>query len=68
MPRIDRKLNSIEVLDAVTGLFIPRGFPECKWSDNGAKFIPKRVRVRIAVAGVKTAHFKPGSPKKLGTV
>jgi putative transposase len=35
MIRIDRKLNSADVLDALTDLFILRGPPEYIRSDNG---------------------------------
>lgn len=65
---IDCKLNFIEVLDVVIGLFIFCGFLECKWLDNGVKFIFKRVRVRIVVVGVKIVYFKLGLLKKLGIV
>ena len=35
MIRVDRKLNSTDVLDALTDLFILRGPPEYIRSDNG---------------------------------
>ena len=43
--RVDRKLNSTDVVDALTDLFILRGPPEFIRSDNGAEFIAKKVRL-----------------------
>ena len=39
MIRVDRKLNSTDVVDALTDLFILRGAPEYIRSDNGPEFI-----------------------------
>ena len=43
MIRVDRKLNSTDVVDALTDLFILRGAPEYIRSDNGPGFIAKKV-------------------------
>jgi putative transposase len=43
MIRVDRKLNSTDVLDALTDLFILRGPPEYIRSDNGPEFIAQKV-------------------------
>jgi putative transposase len=48
MIRVDRKLNSTDVLDALTDLFILRGPPEYIRSDNGPEFIAQKVRDWIA--------------------
>ena len=37
--RVKRRLNSTDVVDALTDLFILRGSPEFIRSDNGAEFI-----------------------------
>lgn len=42
--RVERKLNSIGVVDAMTDLFILRGPPEFIRSDNGPELIVERVR------------------------
>ena len=42
--RVKRKLDFVVVVDALTDLFILRGPPEYRRSDNGAEFIPKKVR------------------------
>ena len=51
--RVDKKLNSQNVIDALTDLFIIRGFPEHIRSDNGPEFVAKSVRDWISVVGVK---------------
>lgn len=66
MIRVDRKLNSTDVLDALTELFILRGPPEYIRSDNGPEFIAQKVRDWIAVVGAKTAYIEPGSPWENG--
>lgn len=38
MIRVNRQLNSTDVLDALTDLFIMRGPPESIRSDNGPEF------------------------------
>ena len=66
MIRADRKLNSTDVLDALTDLFILRGPPEYIRSDNGPEFIAQKVRDWIAAVGAKTAYIEPGSPWENG--
>jgi transposase InsO family protein len=41
---VKRKLNSTEVIDALTDLLILRGVPGYIRSDNGPEFIAKAVR------------------------
>jgi transposase InsO family protein len=60
--RVERKLNSTDVVDALTDLFILRGPPEYIRSDNGPEFIAEKVRTWIAAVGAKTAFIEPGSP------
>jgi putative transposase len=64
--RIDRKLNSTDVIDVLSDLFILRGVPGHVRSDNGPEFIAKAVRERIAAVGAKTAFIEPGSPWENG--
>ena len=64
--RVKRKLNSTDVVDALTDLFILRGPPEFIRSDNGAEFIAKKVRAWIGAVGAKTAFIEPGSPWENG--
>ena len=60
--KVDRKLNSTNVIDALTDLFILRGAPALIRSDNGPEFIAQAVRDWIAAVGTKTAYIEPGSP------
>ena len=64
--RVDRKLNSTDVVDALTDLFILRGAPEYIRSDNGPEFIAKKVRDWITAVGSKTAYIELGSPWEHG--
>ena len=63
---VDRKLNSTDVLDVLTDLFILRGPPDYIRSDNGPEFIALKVRDWIAAVGAKTAYIEPGSPWENG--
>jgi transposase InsO family protein len=64
--RINRKLNSTDVIDVLSDLFILRGVPGHVRSDNGPEFIAKAVREWIAAVGAKTAFIEPGSPWENG--
>ena len=64
--RVKRKLNSIDVIDALTDLFIIRGVPAYIRSDNGPEFIADAVRQWIKAVGAETAYIEPGSPWENG--
>ncbi|WP_145974784.1 IS3 family transposase [Ruegeria atlantica] len=64
--RVKRKLNSADVIDALTDLFILRGTPSYIRSDNGPEFVALAVRDWIAAVGAKTAYIEPGSPWENG--
>ena len=66
--RIKRKLNSSDVIDALTDLFILRGVPDHVRSDNGPEFVAEAVRKWIAAVGANTAYIEPGSPWENGYV
>jgi len=61
--RVKRKLNSIDVIDVLTDLFILRGVPAFIRSDNGPEFIAQAVRDWI---NAETAYIEPGSPWENG--
>ena len=42
--RVNRRLNSVDVIDVLTDLFILRGIPDHIRSDNGPEFVAKAVR------------------------
>jgi putative transposase len=66
MIRVKRKLNSIDVIDVLTDLFILRGPPAYIRSDNGPECVAEGVRNWIAAVGSKTAYIEPGSPWENG--
>lgn len=59
--RIDRKLNSTDVIDVLSDLFILRGVPAFIRSDNGPEFIAQTVQDWIAAVGARTAYIELGS-------
>ena len=65
MIRVDRKLNSTDVVDALTDLFILRGRRFIR-SDNGPEFIAEKVQDWIGAVGARTAFIEPGSPWENG--
>lgn len=66
MIRVKRKLNSVDVIDALTDLFILRSVPKYIRSDNGPEFVAEAVRKWINVVGAQTAYIEPGSPWENG--
>lgn len=64
--KVTRKLNSTDVIDALTELFILRGTPAFIRSDNGPEFVAQAVRDWIAAVGAKTAYIESGSPWENG--
>ena len=64
--KVKRKLNSTDVIDALTDLFILRGVPAYIRSDNGPEFIAEAVRKWIKAVGSNTAYIEPGSPWENG--
>lgn len=64
--KVNRKLNSTNVIDALTDLFIMRGSPAFIRSDNGPEFIAQAIIDWIAAVGAKTAYIEPGSPWENG--
>ena len=64
--RVDRKLNSTDVIDILSDQFILRGIPGYIRSDHGPEFIARAVREWIAAVGARTAFIEPGSPWENG--
>ena len=64
--RVQRKLNSTAVIDALTDLFILRGVPAYIRSENGPEFVAQAVRDWIKSVGARTAYIEPGSPWENG--
>ena len=51
--RVSRRLKSIDVIDALSDLFILRGVPGHVRSDNGPEFVARAVQEWIAAVGAK---------------
>ena len=66
--RVERRLNSNDVIDALSDLFILRGVPAHIRSDNGPEFIAKAVQAWITGVGAQTAYITPGSPWENGYI
>ena len=66
--RVERKLNSTDVIDVLTDLFILHGVPATIRSDNGPEFVAEAVRNWISAVGAKTAYIVPGSPWENGYI
>lgn len=66
MIRVNHKLNSTDVLDALTDLFILRRQPGYIRSDNGPKLIAQKKRDWNVEIGTKTAYIEPTSPWENG--
>jgi putative transposase len=66
--RINRKLKAIDVIDALSDLFILRGVPGHIRSDNGPEFLAKALQDWIQAVGAKTAYIAPGSPWENGFI
>ena len=66
--RVERKLNSTDVIDVLTDLFILHGVPAYIRSDNGPEFVAEAVRNWISAVGAKTAYIVPGSPWENGYI
>lgn len=60
------KLNSTDVVDALSVLFILRGVPAFIRSDNGPEFVAHAVRDWITAVGARAAYIEQGSPWKNG--
>lgn len=63
-----RKLNSTDVIDVLTDLFIRRGGLAFIRSDNGPPLIAQAVQDWISTIGAKTACIAPDHLGKMVTV
>jgi transposase InsO family protein len=66
--RVKRKLNSTDVIDVLSDLFLTRGIPGHIRSDHGPEFVAEAVRNWIEAVGARTAYIEPGSPWENGYV
>src|SRR5215217_4430906 len=67
--RVARELKAIDVVDALSDLFLLHGAPGHELrSDNGPEFVAEAVQGWITAVGARTAHIAPGSPWENGYV
>jgi transposase InsO family protein len=66
--RVARHINSDDVIEVLSDLFIARGIPKHIRSDNGSEFTAKAIRKWLADLGVKTLYIEPGSPWENGYI
>ena len=64
--RVGRTLNSDDVLDVLSELFLTEGIPVYIRSDNGSEFTAKILKDWLRTLNVKTAFIEPGSPWENG--
>ena len=65
---VARRLDSEDVLERLTWLFVTRGVPEHIRSDNGSEFTAKAVRTWLQKVGVQALYIEPGSPWENGYI
>ena len=63
---VERRLQSVNVLESLGDLFVERGVPEYIRSDHGSEFTAQLVREWLDRTGVKTLYIEPGSPWENG--
>jgi transposase InsO family protein len=66
--KVNRKLNSGDVVEELFNLLVYRGIPDYVRSDNGSEFTAKVVRNWLNRLGVKTLFIEPGSPWENGYI
>ena len=65
---VARRLNSEDVLERLSDLFVRRGVPDHIRSDNGSEFTALKVRDWLERVEVKTLYIEPGSPWENGYI
>jgi putative transposase len=63
---VNRRLNSTDVIDTLSDLFLSRETPDYIRSDNGAEFTAKLVQDWLGRLGPETLFIEPGSPWENG--
>jgi transposase InsO family protein len=64
--RVERRLNSYDVIETLAEAMLQHGIPEYIRSDNGPEFIAKKLRKWLSEVGAKTLYIEPGSPWENG--
>jgi transposase InsO family protein len=63
---VGRSMNSEQVIDRLSELFVMYGPPEHVRSDNGPEFIAQAISQWLKQLGVSTLYIEPGSPWQNG--
>lgn len=66
MIKVEHRLNSDDVIEALSDLFLINGTPDYIRSDNGSEFTAKILQNWLEKLKVKTAYITPGSPWENG--
>lgn len=66
--KVNRRLNSHDVVEVLTDMFIQHGVPVHIHSDNGPEFIARRVRDGLEKLQVRPLYIEPDSPWENGYV
>jgi putative transposase len=56
--RVQRRLNSLEVIDTLADVMLVRGVPEHIRSDNGPEFIARELQRWLANVGTRTLYAR----------
>ena len=64
--RVERRMGSQQIIEALSDVMLWRGIPEQIRSDNGPEFIAKQLRQWLANLGTGTLYIEPGSPWENG--
>ena len=64
--RVERRLNSLDVIDTLADVMLQRGIPEHIRSDNGPEFIARELQKWLANVGTRTLYIERGSPWENG--
>ena len=64
--RVERRMGSQQIIEALSDVMLWRGIPEQIRSDNGPEFIAQELRQWLANLGTGTLYIEPGSPWENG--
>ena len=66
--KVDRRLNSKDVLNTLAEVMAQRGVPKYIRSDNGSEFIAREVQAWLKDLDIGTIYIDPGSPWQNGHI
>jgi transposase InsO family protein len=64
--KVARRLNSVNVIEAMADVMVRKGVPEHIRSDNGPEMTAKIIRDWLPKVGANTLYIEPGSPWENG--